>query len=1024
MEEDQVLSPVRCFLLDKLHHREIAYIQSIKSDEDEKPQGWIHNAIGYWKSLDRTEKESCLLLVYNSCLDYFSFEYLKIPWLRDFLADVVTFYELYKRWDVYICPSPKCLQWFSSGDLLISHLACEHLPDIHQTNAWPLLRDWTEEKWCAETLRNTVWKPIDVECAFCLRCDACGDSHDGGSLFNNLPFSKDSRRSKLLEKLGKGFQKLIDHQEKSFFSMLSNGRLRALIRLAANHIRHPTGSISLLEQAPICFCFLEEEPLSCFVQLVDDMVHFVNQITAAPPNGIMDLSRDYKCDEDWSENGECLDALSAPQSNGSCDYFVLNEDKITCQLRDPDGVPHWVFEAPRIPSIELLPTKASEMFHQVESKVKSFVNRLTIPNMQSVPAEVVYFELWSAMCGLRNRTYGSLVDSPPSSLSAEESNLWNGESPRGSFNHSFLSFCSSEELVQFRSTAFLSKIKPGYLELIKLSFELQCLKPQIQEFCTIDLRKCILPLIRSYLRMKLYALVEVLYRPVEDTDVGKSAEKECIDWTDNDSSDVTPKAETGGETGLVAPTDSGAQVFDNWSALSVSNTEYEDEPASVPSTEYEAVNTEAALPASRTGVGMAILKSGGETGLEAPTDSRAQVFDFWSDIWSDASSTEHEDQSASVPSWVEDPLNHSLYLFLTESGLLETEVTGLLVWGSITDVIKHCVQIGRRDDALEIWERKTYKSLKYWCCCCCDSHFPCRERHMEHMECEHQLGFPHNAYWSMPVPHKQDEVKGELGSEPEEEVLSGSTVTLGGSVTFDRNFNCFLVDATKLCPIPTSNNGGEFCKDTSLSDKIQHIKDQLSILRHLFGEKYELVKLEIVQCCAQIDNLKQDLSECCLSEYNILSPIGSFIQAAFGIDSVDLFESSARQNFEAFLRSVTCVDLPSVKLELQSHGKVLIKLMEHGGRFGFAYVGMSWKFNGEMYFGGCMRTVNGSLKMVASSNWESDYFIMDEKITFKVCDADPIDMWQKQRAILELKASIILDVESKLREFEAKFPCY
>lgn len=77
-----------------------------------------------------------------------------------------------------------------------------------------------------------------------------------------------------------------------------------------------------------------------------------------------------------------------------------------------------------------------------------------------------------------------------------------------------------------------------------------------------------------------------------------------------------------------------------------------------------------------------------------------------------------------------------------------------------------------------------------------------------------------------------------------------------------------------------------------------------------------------------------------------------------------------------------------------------------------------------MYFGERMRTVNGSLKMVASSNWESDYFFMDKKMTFKVCDVDPIDMWQKQRAILDLKASIILDMESKLREFEAKFPCY
>ena len=68
-----------------------------------------------------------------------------------------------------------------------------------------------------------------------------------------------------------------------------------------------------------------------------------------------------------------------------------------------------------------------------------------------------------------------------------------------------------------------------------------------------------------------------------------------------------------------------------------------------------------------------------------------------------------------------------------------------------------------------------------------------------------------------------------------------------------------------------------------------------------------------------------------------------------------------------------------------------------------------------------MRTVNGSLKMVASSNWESDYFIMDEKMTFKVCEVDP---FEKRRAILLLKGSTTRDVERKLREFEAKFPCY
>lgn len=394
----------------------------------------------------------------TSDLDYFSCEYLNIPSLRYLLADVVAFRQLYNRWEVYICPSPGCLRWFVISDFLLIHLACEHLPGIDQTNAWPLECDLAHQNWCVQTLRKTVWKPIDVERAFGFLYDAHGCSHDGGSLFNNLPLSEDSRRSELLEKLRKGFEKLIEHQEKSFFSMLSNGRLRALIHLAAKHIVYPTSSISLtypfrslLEHLPICFCFLEEEPLSCFVQLVDDMVHFVNQVKAAPPNGIMDLSTSNVF---WSKNGNCLDALTGPYRNGSQYYFDLDEDEIEWQLSDPGGLPRWVFEAPCIPSIELVPAKASEMFHLVESKVKSFVNRLTISNMQSAPTEVVYFKLWSVMCG----TYESLVDSPPSLLSTEELNLWNGESARGSLNHRFFSCSPPEELVEFQRTAFRFKV--------------------------------------------------------------------------------------------------------------------------------------------------------------------------------------------------------------------------------------------------------------------------------------------------------------------------------------------------------------------------------------------------------------------------------------------------------------------------------------------------------------------------------------------------------------------------------------
>ncbi|KAF3321543.1 hypothetical protein FCM35_KLT13759 [Carex littledalei] len=858
MEEDQNQrdeSTTHQLVQEVLRSWERQYILSIESQKEEKPQGWIHEAIGFWKCLDKTEKKS-ILFVDTSDLDYFLCEYLNkylnIPLLRYFLADVVAFRELCGRWDVYICPSPGCLRWFITGDLLISHLACEHLPEIHQTNAWPLQRDWTDKNWCVETLRKTVWKPIDVERAFGFLYDACGCSHDGGSLFSNLPLSEDSRRSELLEKLGKGFQKLIEHQEKSFFSMLSNGRLRALIHLAAKHIFYPTSSISLaypfrslFEHLPICFCFLEEEPLSCFVQLVDDMVHFVNQVKAAPPNGIMDF------------------------------VMYSGARMVNAWMHFP--VPGEMTATPRIPSIELVPAKASEMFHQVESK------------------------------------------------------------------------------------------------------------------------------------MKLYAYVNMYYQPVEDTDVQNSTEKECIEWTEEEGEGLTEN-------------NSRDATAEDCRDLSVSDTEYEDE-------------------------------------------------------------------SASVPSWVKHTTNRSLYLFLRESGLLETEVTGLLVWGSITDVINHCVQTGCQSDAVQIWQRKTYRSLKHWCHCCSESEFPYRERHMEHMECVHKLGFPLNAYWLMPMPHKQYEVKGELGLELKE-APSGSTVNWDGSITFDRNYNCFLVDAAKLSQMPSNN--GEFRDHTSLSDKFWHIQDQLSILRNLFDKKCKLLRMhnsvfsmqklemdteivqccaridnlklelsegclseynilspigsvihearfsvnsvnqlgfparemfelemdtEILQCCARIDNLKQELSECCLSEYNILSPVGSFVQARFGIKSVNQLGLPACERFEALLRTVTCSEFPSLKLELQSPGKVLIKIKEHGEGFGFAYVGMSWKFNGEMSIGETMRAVNGSLQMVASRNWESDYFLNDQKMTFNVCGDNDIDEYSKWI----VQGNLRQDVFDKLCEFEAEF---
>ncbi|XP_078165286.1 uncharacterized protein LOC144559995 [Carex rostrata] len=175
---------------------------------------------------------------------------------------------------------------------------------------------------------------------------------------------------------------------------------------------------------------------------------------------------------------------------------------------------------------------------------------------------------------------------------------------------------------------------------------------------------------------------------------------------------------------------------------------------------------------------------------------------------------------------------------------------------------------------------------------------------------------------------------------------------------------------------------------------------------------------EILQYCARIDNLKQELSDCCLSEYNILSPIGSFIQARFGIKSVNELGLPVRERFEALLHAVTCSDdFPSINLELESPGKVLIKIKEHGGQFGFAYVGMSWKFNGEISINGIKRAVNGSFQMVASRNWESDYFLTDENMTLNVDGVNDNDEYCKWIVQSTLREEVI----DKLCEFEAEF---
>lgn len=70
-----------------------------------------------------------------------------------------------------------------------------------------------------------------------------------------------------------------------------------------------------------------------------------------------------------------------------------------------------------------------------------------------------------------------------------------------------------------------------------------------------------------------------------------------------------------------------------------------------------------------------------------------------------------------------------------------------------------------------------------------------------------------------------------------------------------------------------------------------------------------------------------------------------------------------------------------------------------------------------MSIGGTMRAVNGSLQMVASRNWESDYFLNDENMTFNVCgdnDTDDYSKWIVQGTLRQ-------EVFDKLCEFEAKF---
>jgi Protein of unknown function (DUF629) len=82
-----------------------------------------------------------------------------------------------------------------------------------------------------------VWEPIDVEGVLNMLFTASldGKSADGALDADHLStsewlLSEDPSRSNLLMELQKGFEVLLDSEQRYLFPVLSNGRLRALIQ--------------------------------------------------------------------------------------------------------------------------------------------------------------------------------------------------------------------------------------------------------------------------------------------------------------------------------------------------------------------------------------------------------------------------------------------------------------------------------------------------------------------------------------------------------------------------------------------------------------------------------------------------------------------------------------------------------------------------------------------------------------------------------------------------------------------------
>jgi Protein of unknown function (DUF629) len=302
-------------------------------------------------------------------LDYFCREHLCSSSHSDMLADWWVFFKVHSTWEAYICPSPNCLCLFTEHHSLILHLMSQHL------SVQPFLRhDPAEEQWCVETLRSAVWEPIDVEGALNMlatipldgrAADGCLGAGHFGSL--QWPLSEDCSRGKLLTELQKGVEGLLGSQESDSIRMLYNGCLRALIVVASEYILRcldpssimPLPFRSLLYCSALSFRFMESESLSFFVELVKEVCKLVQDETVQ--SRYLEGSKDN--DVSWSK-GEYLDAVSI---HDGCDYFLLDTAKIKLCDGGKAGIASWLYGAPILPTIPLVPSRASEILKLLES---------------------------------------------------------------------------------------------------------------------------------------------------------------------------------------------------------------------------------------------------------------------------------------------------------------------------------------------------------------------------------------------------------------------------------------------------------------------------------------------------------------------------------------------------------------------------------------------------------------------------------------------------------------------------------